>query len=435
MLGTLTTIAAFLFSLGVIVFVHELGHHLVAKAFGVKVLTFSIGFGRRLWGFRHRGTDYRISLVPLGGYVRMGGELPEDQTGDPSEFLAKPRWQRVLVYLAGPAMNVVLAVTLIAGAFMAGVPMQALQDIPAVVGTVEPGSPAEAAGLLPDDRVVAVDGKPVALWADVAFAFATSAERPVVLDLDRGEERLSVTVTPTKVARDGSGEAGVYPKILVRIQEVVAGGPAEAAGFRRGDELLEIDGRKVQDVADFVPYVESHAGQPVQIAVRREEGIVTLEVVPALEDGVGRIGVSLGIFRRLQLGEALVESVRFNADVVVKTVHILGKLFTREIAARSALSGPIEIADWAGQAAGRGLADLIYMMGFLSISIGLMNLLPIPVLDGGHITILLVESVIRRDLSLAVKEKVTQLGFFALLTLMAVVLYFDLAKRFVPPPP
>ncbi len=434
----LTSVPAFLFALGAIVFVHELGHHLVAKMFGVRVLVFSLGFGKRLWGFERRGTDYRLSLVPLGGYVRMGGELPEERTGDASDFLSKPRWQRILVYLAGPAMNVVLSVALIAAVFMAGIEMQAMQDIPAVIGVVEEGSAGEAAGLEPGDRIVRIGGEAVDKWKEVAFVFATSPERPVELELMRGDALVRAVVTPSLVPRYEFGDAGVYPRLLLRMSRILPGSPAESAGFKSGDEVRRVDGRVMSDVDQFVAYVQARAATEIQLEVLRRKASpwkgaqdqrLTLAVVPEDVSGKGRIGVEIGSYRRLSVGEAVVESVKYNIEIVDKSIQLLGMLLTNKIAPKSALSGPIEIAAWSGRAAQRGFKDLLYTIGFLSISIGFMNLLPIPVLDGGHISILVVESLMRRDLSLGIKERITQLGFMMLMTLMAVVIFFDLSKN------
>ncbi len=429
MAAVLTSIPAFLFALGLIVFVHELGHHVVAKLFGVRVLTFSLGFGKRIWGFQHHGTDYRVSLVPFGGYVRMAGEMPDERTGDPGDLQSKPRWQRILIYFAGPAMNVVLSVGLIALVFMDGIQLQALQDIPAVVGEVDEGSPAAAAGLQAGDRIVRVDGEPVDRWKDVGFAFATSPERPVALELLRGGRTITTEVVPAKVPRYEYGDAGVYPKALLRLSEIDRGGPADRAGFRSGDEVRRVDGRNVSDYADFVATIESHAGVEVRIQVLRRGELLTIPIVPESEDGKGRIRVSLGSYRQMPLGEALIESIEYNIEIVDKSIQLLGMLLRNELAPKSALSGPIEIAAWSGRAAQQSFKDLLYMVGFFSISIGFMNLLPIPVLDGGNISILLVESILRRDLSLVLKERITQFGFMMLMTLMAVVIFFDLSKN------
>lgn len=425
----LVSIPAFLFAFGVIVFVHESGHFLAARFFGVRVMVFSLGFGNALARWHRGGTEYRVSWVPLGGYVRMGGEHPEERTGAADDFLSKPRWQRIIVYLAGPFMNLALAVFLIALVFMQGIEMQAFEEFPAVVGVVEEGSPAAEVGILPGDRIVRVNGSEVKLWKDLSFAIATSPEKPVALTVEREDTIFDLEVIPSRVPRYEVGDAGIYPQVSLRFSEVMADSPAEQAGFLPGDVVHRVDGREVAGFTDFIEYVGERAGQGIELEVLREGELWTATVVPEERDGQALIGVRMVSYRKLALGEALVASVRFNYDVIVKSVEILGKLFTNDIAPKSALSGPIEIAAWAGQAAQRGFKHLLYTMGFLSISIGFMNLLPIPVLDGGHIAILLVESAMRRDLSIVAKERLIQFGFVVLMTLMAMVIVFDLSKN------
>jgi regulator of sigma E protease len=433
MVHLLYNTAAFLIALGVIIFVHEAGHLAVAKAFGMRVLTFSLGFGRRLWGFRRGETDYRVALVPLGGYVRLGGEDPaEVDPADPRQFLNRPRWQRLLVYLAGPTMNVVLAVALTAAAYMVGVDSTSIPDLEPVVGQVAPGSPGADAGIEPGDRVLAVDGRPVDQWDQVQFALLTSPERSVVLTVERGGRELELAVTPVKVPRYEYGDAGLLPKQLPRVAAVVAGSPAQAAGFLAGDEIRGIDGRAIGSGEDFVHYVEERAGASLTVEVDRAGVPVTLTVVPRLEGAVGRIGVRLSYFQRYGPLESVVQSVRFNWQVTQQTFRLLGKIATGELAARSAFSGPLEIAALSGAAARTGLLSLVQLMGLISISVAILNLLPVPVLDGGHMAILLVESVRRRDFPFKVKERIQQVGFVLIVMLMVMVLYFDISKN-VPP--
>ncbi|MEM8962074.1 MAG: RIP metalloprotease RseP [Acidobacteriota bacterium] len=426
---TLIGTIAFTIAFGVIVFIHELGHFLVAKLFGVRVLVFSLGFGKRIAGFDFRGTDVRLSALPLGGYVRMSGEMPEERTGDPREFLARPRWERILVYLAGPAMNVVLSLALIAGAFMMGITVQALQVNPSVIGVVTEGSPGELAGIEPGDRVVEVDGKSVELWKDVSFVLLTSVDKPVELTIERGDERLVKTVTPIADPRDGVGDAGLFPRLEVRVGTVFADTPAASAGFEIGDVLVRVDDAVVEFPRSITEHLEARADQEVVVEVRRDGESLLIPVVPrADENGLGRIGIGLSIYRPLPFGEAVVASYHYNVEIVVKTAQILGKLFTGQVAAKNTLSGPIEIARVTAQAADRGLNDWVFVVGFLSIAIGIMNLLPIPILDGGHITILLIEMAIGRDLSIMLKERIMQVGFILLMMLMVMVIYFDLSK-------
>lgn len=426
----LSNAAAFLIALGVIIFVHEAGHLLVAKAFDVRVLTFSLGFGRRLWGFRRGETDYRVSLVPLGGYVRLGGEDPADlDPGDPRQFLNKPRWQRVLVYLAGPAMNVVLAILLIAAVFMVGVEVSAVPDLPPVVGHVAPDSAGARAGIQPGDVVVTVDGRRVRRWDEVQFAVLTSPEKPLTLGIERGAAELEVTVTPARVPRYEFGDAGLLPKQLPRIAAVVAGSPAEGAGFQPGDEIRGVDGRPIGSGNEFVEYVEGRPGQSLLVEVDRQGARVELTVVPRLDGEVGRIGVSLSYFQRFGPLESFVQSARFNWQITVQTFRMLGKIATGQVAAKSAFSGPLEIAALSGAAVRSGLRNLVQLMGLISISIAILNLLPVPVLDGGQIAILLVESGLRRDFPFKVKERIQQAGFVLIVMLMVMVLYFDISKN------
>lgn len=424
----LTNTLAFLVALGVIIFVHEMGHLLVAKAFRMKVPVFSIGFGRALWKTERGETEYRVAWIPLGGYVRLGGDDPDDVSDDPRDFLNRPRWQRVLVYLAGPAANGVLAVVLMAGVFMVGTEVPYLPDLPPVVGEVAAGSPAAAAGIVPGDRIVAVDGEPVERWDEVGFTVMSSPGRSLSLTFERAGRRHTTELTPDTVPRYEVGDAGLIPRIQPRISQLVPGQPGERAGLQVGDELHAMDGRPVYDLNEFVQYIQRHAGVGIELAVEREGRPLTITVVPAEADGGGRIGVGIGYFQRYGPVAAVVESVRHNGQIIRHTLAALGRVVTGRMEARAALSGPIGIAAISGEAARAGVGSLVYVMALLSISIGLLNLFPIPILDGGQIALLLVESVIRRDLSLKVKERVQQLGFVLIVALMVMVIYFDLVK-------
>ena len=388
-------VPAFIFALGVIVFVHELGHYVVAKFFGVRVVTFSLGFGQRIWGFERGGTEYRVAMLPLGGYVRMGGELPDEASGDPSDFMSKPRWQRILIYLAGPVANLVLSVALIAGLFMYGIPVQGYQNLDPVIGSVVERGPAEQAGLEVGDRIVAIDAEPVDDWDDVDFQITTSPDRDLEIEIDRDGERLALTLRPEKVERYEFGWAGLFPTSLqLRFSQVLPDQPAAVAGLAAGDIVLAMDGQQVVSNREFVERVEAKAGEAILMDVLRNDERLEITVVPEAVDGVGKIGVLVGYYRpepayrALPFGEAIAESVRYNINIVVRTGQVLKKLFTARLSPKSALSGPIEIAAVSGEVARQGFDRLLFFIGFLSISIGIMNLLPIPVLDGGHIVIL-----------------------------------------------
>jgi regulator of sigma E protease len=429
MMNLLSNALAFVFALGVIIFVHELGHLLVAKAFKVRAKVFSLGFGRRLWGFERGGTEYRVALVPLGGYVQLGGEDPDEVTDDPYEFLNRPRWMRVLVYAAGPAMNVALAILLVAGVYMVGIEVPAPPDIPAVIGTVLPGAAGQTAGLVPGDRIVEVAGHKVSKWDQVRFEILTSPGREVPLKYRRGDEVRSTVLVPEQV--ESYGDAGVYPEMLPRIGGLFEGDPAAVGGLEIGDEIRKVDNRVIGGPADFVAYLADRADQPIEIEVLRRGSPKTVTVTPRDKDGRGWIGVQLstGSFQRFGPIEALVQSIKFNADITVQTFVVLGRIVSGRLAAKTALAGPIEIAAMSGAAARSGFVNLLHLMGLISISVAILNLLPVPVLDGGQIFILLVESLRRKDLSLRVKERINQVGFVMIVMLMVAVLYFDLVKN------
>jgi len=426
----LTNVVAFVIALGVIIFVHEAGHLLVAKAFDVRVLAFSLGFGKRLFGFRRGETDYRVSVVPLGGYVRLGGENPDEVSDDPREFLNKPRWQRILVYVAGPAMNVVLAIAIMTALFSLGTSVtMSLDRIEPVVGTVLDGSPGQAAGLEEGDRLVRLDGEPIDTYQDFVMGVSLAPEKKLALTVDRHGKEIDTTLTPAKADPMGYGDAGVLPRILPRVIQVSSDSPAATAGFEAGDELLAVDGRPLAGQEDFVQYLEGHPSQPVAVSVRRGGSRLTLTVTPNDVDGVGKIGVGIGYWARYPLGQALVESLRFNWNVTTQTLAVLGKILTRKVSPKNAVSGPIDIASLSGQALRTGPKELVYLMAIISISIAIFNLLPIPLLDGGQIFILLVEVVRGRDLSLTLKERIQQVGFLLIIMLMAAVILMDISKK------
>lgn len=427
--GFLTGILAFVFVLGLIIAIHEYGHLVVAKLFDVRVTTFSLGFGPRLWGFSRGETEYRLSAVPLGGYVKLGGEQPEEATGDPREFLSKPRWQRILVYLAGPAMNVFLALVVMAGVFMVGTETPFLGVDP-VIGAVMEGSSAAEAGLAAGDEIVAVDGEPVEDWNDLAVVLGTTVDRTLALTVERDGRTFEASVTPRLLPGEEVGDlGGIWPKLMPTLSQVEPGRPAAAAGLEPGDKVRAMDGRPVAGTQDFVDYVSERPGEEIVLEVVRGDRALKIPVTPEeVGDGVGRIGVGLGIYQRYGFVDAFVQSARYNWFVVGATFDVLKRIFTGRASAQQNLAGPIQIGRMAGQAAEQSFRRLMELTALISISIAILNLLPIPVLDGGQILILLVETTMRRDLSFKVKELIAQVGFVIIILLMLAVIYIDLSK-------
>lgn len=427
----LSNILAFLLVVGVIIFVHELGHFLAARLFRIKVKVFSIGIGSRLWGFERGGTEYRLAMVPLGGYVAFSGIDPANPSGDAGDFVAKPRWQRMVVLLAGPAANVVLSIALIAVVLTTGTELAGPRDLNAEIGAVAPDSAASEAGLRAGDLIVRLDDEEVAGWREVSNIVLTSPDRRLEVDFEREGESLSTVLVPRRIPRYELGDAGMYASLLPRVRDVFEGTPAELAGLRYGDTLYSVDGHPVSDADDFRRLVEPRAGEEVSIEIGRGDERLVVRLAPADEGGVGRAGISISHFSYRRVGpvDAVVESARINWETTTEIFGFLGRLVERRAEARAAIAGPIEIGRISGQAARRSFSDLVFLIALISLNICIVNLLPIPVMDGGQLVILMLESVLRRDLSVAVKNRFTQLGLVLIVGIMMFALYFDLVKN------
>ncbi len=423
--------------LGIIIFFHESGHFLLAKAFSMRVFIFSFGFGKRLFGFKRGDTDYRVSLIPLGGYVKLEGEpddvVSEDTAprGDGNDFLSRPRWQRLIVYVAGPAMNAVLAVLTFTIIFMLGVGVPGVRyDVP-TIGAIDPGSPAASAGLQPGDTITKFDGEPAEDWEQVQIGILMRPNLDISMEIARGAERLEKTVR-ARVIDGKMGDIGVFP--LVRIGQVSKGSPAEAAGLKVDDGLLRVAGAPLQSFADVPAKVRAAGDQPITFEILRGQERLSIDIAPK----EGRVGISEKfVIKKFGFARAAKEAFRETWDRTVQMVSLLKQLLTFRVAAKSALSGPIGIAQAAGEAARTGIVSILFLIALLSISVGVLNLFPMAPLDGGHIAVLLAEMVIRRDLSEKVKLVFLNAGFVLIMALMVFILYSDLSKlpwlsRFLP---
>lgn len=432
--------------LSVLVFVHEFGHFAVAKAFRFPVEVFSFGFGRRLFGWKRGGTDYRVSAIPLGGYVRVVGLGPDESSLAEGTSTEVPptgkRWQRALILLAGPLMNGVLALALHAAAFAVGVRVPAYQLTPAVIKVVEPGSPGAQAGFQPGDRIVSVGGTETPRWRDAEFLFAMNARETLDVEVDRAGSGVFLRVTPKAVGKYDMGDVGLFPdfgrNVRARIVLAVAGGPAEAAGLKRGDVVESIGGRPIRGAPDeifssFVGAIEQSAPGPVPIVYQRDGKTLTASVKPRKEGDSWKVGVQVGadlpeILERFPPGQAVVEGWRRVQTDFRTTLSIVARLFRGRASIKS-MSGPLDIAKFSGEAARTSAASLVALMAAISLQLGIFNLLPIPILDGGHLFLLSIEGAVRRDFSLRMKERILQVGFLMIVALLAVVLYNDLAKN------
>jgi len=425
--------------LGIMIFVHELGHFMAAKWFGVRVLTFSFGFGKRLFGIKRGDTDYRVSLLPFGGYVKMAGEEPaEARREDPGEFLGKPRWQRFIVVVMGPVMNVVLALVVLTCLYKFRFQKPAYEEQPARVGGLEPDSPAARAGLQPGDLIVRVDGISNPKWEDLVPKVLTSADQPLPLEVIRDGHRLNLSITPKAEGSDRVGYIGVAPYEPAIIETVEPNLPAAQAGLKPGDQVVAVNGDPIYSYPTVRQVLQLGNGKEVDLTIERRGTQFPVRLKPVYSEVPGgklwRIGVDFPndfVIQRLPWRQALGASLDFNVRNSLLTIEVLGKILTRRMSPRT-LSGPIRIAEISGAAYRSGFGDLLMVVSFISLQLGIFNLLPIPILDGGAILLLFIETIIRRDLSLAFKERFVQVGMAFLLLLAVFVVYNDIVKTLNP---
>jgi len=429
-----TNLWAFLFVLGVLVFVHELGHFLLARWNGVRVLTFSLGFGPKLLKMTRGGTEYCISAIPLGGYVKMAGETPDDpRSGASDEFLSKTKWQRFQVLIAGPAMNLLLAVGVMTFVIWSGATEPAFEQRAPVVGRVLPGSPAEKAGIRTGDVIVAFAEREVDTWQGLQMRVVPRANREVPIVIRRDGARQHLTVVPEAQTKYEIGDLGIGPDIHPEVVQVMPGSAAEAAGIKARDVIVSLDGvdTTTYTLQELITRIGSKAGQPVAIGIVRGGQRQDLQVTPRDTNGVGRLGVQLSPFETViskpGFAQAIGLSVRQNVEWTGLIGEMLVGLFTAETSPRQ-LMGPLGIAEVAGGAAAISWAALFGTMAMVSLNLGLLNLLPIPILDGGHIAILAIEGLAGRDFSMRVKERMLMAGFAVLMVLMVTVMYNDLSR-------
>jgi regulator of sigma E protease len=432
--GSLTTLLAFVFVLGVLVFVHELGHFLAAKRVGIKVLKFQLGFNPTIIAVRRGDTEYSIGALPLGGYVKMAGDNPDEvRSGASDEFLSKSKWERFQVLIMGPVMNLALAVVLTAVVLYQGAERLAFEDQPVVIGAVAAGSPAAQAGFQPGDRVVTVADRAVNTWEDFYLAVGTRANRAVAIQLDRSGSRLTRNVTPTQApgqSRFDMAEIGVLPDVHPHIRSISPGEAAEKAGFQTEDIVVSIDGETMTFGSQLKEAISKKPEQEIAVAILRNGQPLTIRATPALRSGSGLLGIGIAD-ETVSIKPGLVGAARMSVE---KNVQYAGLIFqtvwglvTRETSPKQ-LMGPIAIAQISGESAQLGWIALFALMAQISLNLGLLNLLPIPILDGGHIFIMGLEGLARRDFSVKLKEKMLLAGFVVLMMLMVTVIYNDLTR-------
>jgi regulator of sigma E protease len=445
----MSTIIQLAIVLGIMVLVHEFGHFAVAKLCGVRVEVFSIGFGKRLFGYKHGDTDYRLALLPLGGYVKMAGDTPgEAPSGDPGEFNAHPRWQRVLIALAGPAANLVLAFILMTAVSMLHNEVQEFLNGPARTDYIAVNTPAARTGIHAGDLIVHYATIENPTWDQVAIRSLLNLNRNVPFSFIHDGQRTDTTIfveSKTGAENFTLDTLGLIPRMQntpVEVSDLEPNMPATRAGLRPKDQIATIDGLELHSVSALLAYMQDQAGKPANLGVQRlqpngQTQILPIQVTPELAplpDGtkdyrLGFVPVQPPVkVEKLPLGAAMVASWKFNVKSSSLIVEVVKGMFTHHVSVRS-LSGPIGIGQQVHQAVEMpGWMPLIGLMSYISLNLAIFNLLPIPVLDGGMITFLAIESVIRRDINQDIKERVYQVAVVCLLIFGALVIFNDLTK-------
>ena len=432
----MTSVLSFAFVLGVLVFFHELGHFVVARLHGVRCLTFALGFGPKLVQTKRGDTVYCICAIPLGGYVKMAGagEGPDDKPeGKDDEFLSKTKWQRFQILIAGPVMNIILAVLILAGVLYQGVTVPVYLEQPPIVGIVPDGSAAATAGIQAGDSILSVAGSNVDTWEEMELAVAPHADQEIDVVLRRDGGERTVQVTPASRSSFNVGVLGVEPDVPPQVVDMMSttSSAAQEAGILVGDVIEAIEGREVT-TESLMAKIQASPDIPLTLRIRRDGVRQDIVVTPQLVGDVGKLGVALNTpyeMHIIELGpfEAFAMSLEQNYETSGLLFQTVWGLLKRDVPVAQ-LAGPVGILQLSGQAVGVSLTVFFGFMSMLSLNLGILNLLPIPILDGGHIFIMAMEGVSRRDFSVRLKERIALAGFVLLMTLIVTVTYNDLAR-------
>lgn len=432
----MTTLISFIIVLGILIFIHELGHFAIAKFCGVGVEKFSLGFGPKLVGIKRGETEYRISLLPLGGYVKMVGEGPGEEVTEENRkksFTHKRVSQKAAIVAAGPLMNLVLAIALLPLIFMIGIQVPAYLEKEALVGFVSPNGAAAKAGIQSGDVIESVGGKPVKNWEELLSELAMKPGKSLELGVRRDSTVINTTITPDTSSETGAGYGGILPPMKPVIGDVTGGYPAKEAGLKGGDTILEVDGSPVAHWAELEGIIHKNGGKKLFL-VEREGKTFTVEITPKHnpDANVYLIGITRQddlVLRQYGFTESITRGIKAGIEMTWKLFVVIKGLVLGDYSLKT-LGGPIMIAQVAGKAAESGVSDLLSLVAFLSLQLGIINLFPIPVLDGGHIMFFAIESIKGKPLSERFMSIAQQVGIALLIALMVLVTYNDLFRIF-----
>jgi regulator of sigma E protease len=423
------TLIYFLIVIGILVFVHEFGHFIMAKRAGVRVEKFSLGMGPKVFGFKKGDTEYVLSALPLGGYVKMAGENPDEEpTGATDEFQSKTVWQRAKIAATGPLTNIVLAFLVMPIVFMVGTYTLGA----ARVGYVEKGSPAEQAGFLVGDTIERVNGRTVTDWEKAEMLFAVNPDTDIPVAIERNGERRTLALRPKLDLERKIGVSGLYPDFPAEIGGVMKGLPAETTGIKVNDKIVGVDGTTIFYWNQFSAAIKKSEGKKLTLTVERAGKTVVIEVTPIEKDGKYVVGVE-PLMKLVFKQYGFLDSLRLGFDKTIEYIDLtfvtLKKLVTLNLSIKT-LGGPVMIAQMSGKAAAAGLSSFLSLLAMISISLGVLNLLPIPVLDGGLLLFLAIEAIRKKPLSQKVMETAQNIGAVVLISLIVVVSYNDIMRMF-----
>lgn len=430
----MVTVIAAVFVLGVLIFIHELGHFMVAKGTGIRVERFSLGLPPKMIGKKLGETEYLLSWIPLGGYVRMAGDNPEEPlTGEPWEFLSRPRWQRMLVIVAGPVMNYLFAFLLVWMILFFG----GIATLDPVIDQVLEGSLAERSGLVSQDKIKSLSGRPVTSWDEIFENLLREQGKPVLAEVERDGQIHQLILDLRGISQEEIRDFGITPLMTTLVGDVESGGPAEQAGIQSGDIILTIDDVPVSRWSEMVALIHNKTDTTISVRWRRGAEIHNALIktkVFKIPDEQGKmkptafIGItSRVIYKKIGILRSALESISWTLDVTKQIAFFVKGLVTGEVSARM-VGGPIFIAQVAGQSVQQGFASLLSFMALLSVNLALLNLLPIPILDGGHLLILLVEAVKRSSLSTKQRVVIQQLGLVLIVFMVLFVIFNDVTR-------
>lgn len=449
MASIIQTLLVFALVFGAMVVIHEFGHFVVARMFGIRVDIFSVGFGKRIWGIRRGSTDYRVSLIPLGGYVKMAGEnLDEQITGAPDEFMSKPKWQRFCVAVAGPTMNILtaLAIPMVSGMIHYEVP--AFLNRTPLVNAVEPGSAAERAGIHPGDLIVRIGDDVDPTWQDVQDRVALNPEQVISLAVKRGNDTRNITLQPSTrtISQEKIGDAGIFPdpgpNAKLYVSFVLPDSPAAEGGLKAGDQIIAVNDKPVEQNFygrfELGKEIKESKDRPVTLTVIRDGKTENLQATPRVIDREVRLGFNhqLRDFDQIVTNLGPLQALKYSVDTNVRTIRLtrdaLAQVFSGQRSVGDTFTGPVGIFVMTGQAAEQGTGTVLELMALLSLNLGIINLLPIPVLDGGLIFMLALEGLLGffgLPLTLQIKERMMKIGFVVIMLLMAFAIFNDISKQ------